>query len=63
MPEGQKILEDSGPYEGSVFSSGTVQEKAVRGRKQSVVDWSHYTKVPDYIKKVVEAYGFPRAEK
>ena len=63
MPEGQKILEEAGPYEGSVFSTGTVQEKAVRGRKQSIVDWSHYTKVPDYIKKVVEAYGFPRAEK
>ena len=62
-PEGQRILEEGGPYEGSVFSLGTVQEKAVRGRKQSVVDWSHYTKVPDYIKKVVEAYGFPRAEK
>ncbi len=61
-PDGQKILEEAGPYEGSVFSPGTAQEKAVRGRKQSVVDWSHYTKVPDYIKKVVEAYGFPRAE-
>ena len=62
-PEGQKVLEEGGPYEGSVFSQGTVQEKAVRGKKQSVVDWHHYPKMPDYIKKVVEAYGFPRAEK
>jgi ABC-type Fe3+ transport system substrate-binding protein len=61
-PEGQKVLEEA-PYEGSVFSQGTVQEKAVRGRKQSVVDWHHYPKMPEYIKKVVEAYGFPRAEK
>lgn len=62
-PEGQKVLEEGGPYEGSVFSQGTVQEKAVRGKKQSVVDWHHYPKMPEYIKKVVEAYGFPRAEK
>jgi ABC-type Fe3+ transport system substrate-binding protein len=61
--EGQKVLEEGGPYEGSVFIQGTVQEKAVRGKKQSLVDWSHYTKIPEYIKKVVEAYGFPRAEK
>jgi len=61
--EGQKVLEEAGPYEGSVFIQGTVQEKAVRGKKQSLVDWSHYTKIPEYIKRVVEAYGFPRAEK
>src|SRR5919109_1494987 len=53
--EGQKVLEEGGPYEGSVFIQGTVQEKAVRGKKQSVVDWSHYTKLPEYMKKVVEA--------
>jgi ABC-type Fe3+ transport system substrate-binding protein len=61
--EGQKVLEEGGPYEGSVFIQGTVQEKAVRGKKQSVVDWNHYAKMPEYIKRVVEAYGFPRAEK
>ena len=61
--EGQKVLEEGGPYEGSVFIQGTVQEKAVRGRKQSLVDWHHYPKMPEYMKKVVEAYGFPRAGK
>ena len=62
-PEGQKVLDEGGPYEGSVFIQGTVQEKAVRGKKQSLVDWRHYSKMPEYMKKVVEAYGFPRAEK
>jgi len=62
-PDGQKVLEEGGPYEGSVFIPGTVQEKAVRGKKQSLVDWRHYDKMPDYMKRVVEAYGFPRAEK
>ena len=27
-PEGQKVLEEGGPYEGSVFIQGTVQEKS-----------------------------------
>ena len=62
-PDGQKVLEEGGPYEGSVFIQGTVQEKAVRGKKQSMVDWRHYAKMPEYMKRVVEAYGFPRAEK
>jgi len=61
--DGQQILEEAGPYEGSVFIQGTVQEKAVRGKKQSLVDWHHYSKMPEYMKKVVEAYGFPRAGK
>ncbi len=61
--EGQKVLEEGGPYEGSVFIQGTIQEKSVRGKKQSLVDWNHYSKMPEYMKRVVEAYGFPRAEK
>ena len=61
--DGQKVLDEGGPYEASVFIPGTVQEKAVRGKKQSLVDWRHYSKMPEYIKRVIEAYGFPRAEK
>ena len=61
-PEGQKILDESGPYEASVFLPGTVQERAVRGKKQSVVNWDHYNKIPDYERKIIEAYGFPKAE-
>jgi len=61
-PEGQKILDENGPYEGSAFVQGTVQEQAVSGKKLSVVDWNHFTKIQDYEKKIVEAYGFPRAE-
>jgi hypothetical protein len=29
---------------------------------RSLVDWQHATKMQDYQKKIVEAYGFPRAE-
>jgi iron(III) transport system substrate-binding protein len=61
-PEGQKILDERGPYEASVFIPGTVQEKVVRGKKQSVVDWTHYNRIPEYERKIIEAYGFPRAQ-
>jgi ABC-type Fe3+ transport system substrate-binding protein len=61
-PEGQKVLDQQGPYEGSIFVSGTVQEQAARGRQLSVVDWNHFSKTPEYQKKIVEAYGFPRAD-
>jgi iron(III) transport system substrate-binding protein len=61
-PEGQKILDERGPYEASVFIPGSVQERAARGKKQSVVDWGHYNKIPEYERKIIEAYGFPRAQ-
>jgi iron(III) transport system substrate-binding protein len=61
-PEGQTVLDKQGPYEGSVFVSGTVQEQAGRGKKLSVVDWDHFSRTPEYQKKIVEAYGFPTAD-
>jgi iron(III) transport system substrate-binding protein len=61
-PEGQKLLDEAGPYEGSLFVRGTVQEEAARGKKKSVIDWDHYMKVQEYERKIVEAYGFPKAE-
>ena len=60
--EGQKLLDEAGPYEGSVFVRGTVQEAAARGKRKSVIDWNHYTRVQEYEGKIVQAYGFPKAE-
>ena len=62
-PEGQKISDQYGPYAASVLTPGSVQEKAARGLKLSIIDWSHVTKIEEYQKKIVEAYGFPRAQK
>jgi ABC-type Fe3+ transport system substrate-binding protein len=62
-PEGQKISDQYGPYAASVLTPGSVQEKAVRGLKLSIIDWNHLTKIEEYQKKIVEAYGFPRAQK
>jgi iron(III) transport system substrate-binding protein len=61
--EGQAILDKYEPYGASVLAAGSFQEKLTRGAKVSMVDWEHYTKMQDYQNKIVEAYGFPRAEK
>jgi ABC-type Fe3+ transport system substrate-binding protein len=62
-PEGQKILDQHEPYGASFLTPHSVQEKLTRGLKLSIVDWDHLTKMEDYQKKIVEAYGFPRAQK
>lgn len=62
-PEGQKILDDHGPYEASVLIRGTAQEQAARGKKLSLLDWQHYGQTQDYQEKIIKAFGFPRADK
>lgn len=62
-PKGQKIADDHEPFGASVFLAGFAQEQATRGKKLSVVDWNHFSKMPDYQSKVVEAYGFPKADR
>ena len=60
-PEGQKIMDDQWPFGASLFAPGSAQEEVTRGKKLSLIDWSHYTKLDDYINKAVEAMGFPTA--
>lgn len=62
-PKGQKIADDYEPFGASVFAGGFAQEQATRGKKLSVVDWNHFSKMPEYQSKIVEAYGFPKAER
>jgi ABC-type Fe3+ transport system substrate-binding protein len=62
-PDGQKIIDQYEPYGASILMPGSAQEKAARGLKLSIIDWNHVTKIEDYQKKIVEAYGFPRAQK
>lgn len=59
-PEAQKLIESG--YKGSIFSPGTTAFQVARAKKISLVDWRHYTKMQEYLRLVVEAYGFPRAE-
>jgi iron(III) transport system substrate-binding protein len=61
-PEGQKVLEDYGPFQASILTPGSAIEKETRGKKISEVDWQHIAKLDEYEAKIVEAYGFPTAK-
>ena len=60
--EGQKIMDQVEPFGGSVHAPGSIQGQEIKGKKLSLVDWDHYTKLRDYQGKIVAAYGFPKAE-
>jgi ABC-type thiamine transport system substrate-binding protein len=60
-PDGQKILDEIEPLKSSIFSQGEVN-KMVQGKKTSINDFRTYHKTPNWMKRIVEAYGFPKAE-
>jgi ABC-type Fe3+ transport system substrate-binding protein len=61
-PEGQKVLEDYGPFQASIFTPGSAVERETRGKKLSEVDWEQLGKMDEWEAKAVEAYGFPKAK-
>lgn len=61
-PEAQKIIDETEPYSSSVYVRGGAVEQELRGKNLSVVDWEHYPRMEDWQAKIVEAYGFPKAD-
>ena len=61
--EAQQIIDKYFPLRASLYSSGSAAEQELRGKELSVVDWNHFNKFEEYVTKIIEAYGFPRAEK
>ena len=61
-PEGQKILDDHGPFQASVFTPGSAMEREIKGKTLSEGDWSLLSKLDEYEAKIVEALGFPKAK-
>lgn len=62
-PEGQKLADEHEPLGSSVHVRGSAVEQELRGKKLSLVSWEHHQKMEEWQAKVVEAYGFPKAEK
>jgi ABC-type Fe3+ transport system substrate-binding protein len=60
--EGQKILDDHEPLKSSLYTDGEVA-RLIKGKKVSVNDHRTFLNTPNWMKLVVDAYGFPRAEK
>jgi hypothetical protein len=61
-PEGQKVIDDHEPIKSSIYTDGEVS-KLTKGKKLSVNDHKTFQNTPKWMKMVVDAYGFPRAEK
>jgi iron(III) transport system substrate-binding protein len=61
-PEAQAIL-DKLDLGASHLIADTFHEKAMRGKKVSVLSWEHYPHMQKYEEEVVKAFGFPRADK
>jgi iron(III) transport system substrate-binding protein len=61
-PEGQAIL-DKVDRAASHLTPSTFHEKAIRGKKISLLEWEHYPRMQRYEEEVVKAFGFPRADK
>lgn len=62
-PEGQEILDKYGPADGSVFIAGSMLHTMIRGKPLSDLNWDAQKNLDQWVKKIVEAYGFPMAEK
>jgi ABC-type Fe3+ transport system substrate-binding protein len=62
-PEAQKIIDESEPLKSSIYASGSEAEKVLRGRKVSIASWQDQKGFPAWSDMIIEAYGFPKAEK
>ena len=60
--EGQKILDDYEPLKSSLYTDGEVA-RLIKGKKVSINDHRTFLNTPNWMKLVVDAYGFPRADK
>jgi iron(III) transport system substrate-binding protein len=60
--EGQQVIDENEPVKSFLYADGEIA-KLVKGKKVIVNDYKTFQNTPKWMKMVVEAYGFPRAEK
>jgi hypothetical protein len=60
--EAQEIMDKISPSQASIFYAGSSTARVTRGKKLSVVDWSHFQRMREYEEKIVGALGFPQAQ-
>jgi ABC-type Fe3+ transport system substrate-binding protein len=59
--EAQKLIDEHEPLVASLYSKESAAERALRGKKLSVVSWENNEELEQWITKILEAYGFPAA--
>ena len=58
----RSLIDQHEPLASSFYVRGSAVEQELRGKKLSVVSWEENEKMEQWIAKIVEAFGFPRAE-
>jgi ABC-type Fe3+ transport system substrate-binding protein len=61
--EAQELADLHEPLCSSVYVRGGAVEQALRGKTLSVVSWEHQQSIDQWASQIVEAFGFPKAEK
>jgi ABC-type Fe3+ transport system substrate-binding protein len=64
--EVQAMWDKFAPPQTSIYSpydSPTSMKTLADGKATSIVDWSHIRKYPGYVDGIIEAHGFPKAQK
>ncbi len=61
-PEAQKIIDEYNPLKSNVFADGEIA-RLLKGKNVSLNDFRTYHNSPEWIKMVVEAFGFPKADR
>jgi spermidine/putrescine-binding protein len=61
-PEAQKLADEHEPSSSSIYIKGGDVEQALRGKKLSTVSWDDHQYMDQWQAKVLEVYGFPKAE-
>jgi hypothetical protein len=57
----QKLIDEHEPFAGSLYRKESAVEQELRGKKLSMVDWQNNEKSEEWLAKIVEALGFPKA--
>jgi hypothetical protein len=60
--EAQEIMDKISPYQASIFYAGSATARATQGKKISLVEWGHFSKMREYEEKIIGALGFPRPQ-
>ena len=60
--DGQKVLDDFGPVQSSPYVKGSKVEQLTAGKQISFVGWGQIEKLSGWSQKIVEAFGFPKAD-
>jgi hypothetical protein len=60
-PEAQRLIDEYEPLTSSLYVRGSAIEQELRGKKLSLVSWDENPKLEQWISKIFEAYGFPKA--